>query len=131
MAVFSLDQSSAVPVDTHVWDIAVRDYAPALRTAKSLTPAVYAEVGGIFRTRFGSKAGWAHSVLFAAELPEFRDRLPEELRNEMYAYSEQRRQDSAKKRLLGKATPLVLSDGEEEPSVPAKKKPKSKPRKQL
>ena len=38
----------------------------------SLTPAVYARVGEQFRARYGSHAGWAHSVLFAAELPSFR-----------------------------------------------------------
>lgn len=36
---------------------------------RSLTPIVYARVGELFRTRFGPHAGWAHSLLFAAELP--------------------------------------------------------------
>ena len=75
---FSLDCTGAIPVDTHVWDIAIRDYAPALAQAKSLTPLVYTSVGDIFRGRFGPHAGWAHSVLFAAELPQFRALLPED-----------------------------------------------------
>ncbi|KAJ1441117.1 DNA glycosylase, partial [Ochromonadaceae sp. CCMP2298] len=31
VALFSLDQTAAIPVDTHVWNIAIRDYAPELR----------------------------------------------------------------------------------------------------
>ena len=43
VALFSLDQVEAIPVDTHVWDIALRDYDPSLslKGAKSITPAVY------------------------------------------------------------------------------------------
>jgi hypothetical protein len=35
---------------------------------------VYERVGQLFRDRFGDKAGWAHSLLFAAELPTYRVR---------------------------------------------------------
>jgi 3-methyladenine DNA glycosylase/8-oxoguanine DNA glycosylase len=97
VALFSLDQVEAIPVDTHVWDIALRDYDPSLslKGAKSITPSVYEEVGDVFRNRFTNKAGWAHSVLFAAELPEFRRRLPVALQEEMKAFVEQSK--SAKK----------------------------------
>jgi hypothetical protein len=174
VALFSLDQTSAVPVDTHVWNIAIRDYAPHLRRAavkveavevkgeasmsakvseeaglltpakgkrrrgvvasplspepvstdtpvsamkdgassssttntpgggdvdsietRSLTPAVYEAVGSEFRSRFGLHAGWAHSVLFAAELGIFKDRLPTELQTQMKVFSDLQR--SAKK----------------------------------
>jgi N-glycosylase/DNA lyase len=83
VALFSLDQSEAIPVDTHVWNIALRDYAPQLQQAKSLTPAIYEQVGDVFRELFQHRAGWAHSVLFAAELPTFRQLLPEALQEEM------------------------------------------------
>lgn len=97
VALFSLDQVEAIPVDTHVWDIALRDYDPSLslKGAKSITPTVYEEVGDVFRNRFTTKAGWAHSVLFAAELPEFRRRLPVTLQEEMKAFVEESK--SAKK----------------------------------
>ena len=90
VALFSLDQTEGIPVDTHVWDIALRDYDPllTLKRAKSITPAIYEEVGEVFRKRFPCKAGWAHSVLFAAELPEFRVRLPIALQEEMKAFTE-------------------------------------------
>lgn len=97
VALFSLDQTEAIPVDTHVWDIALRDYdtLKTLKAAKSLTPAIYEEVGAIFRQKFPVKSGWAHSVLFAAELPEFRKLLPIELQSEMKSFLEHTK--SAKK----------------------------------
>ncbi|KAJ1567886.1 hypothetical protein HK405_004411, partial [Cladochytrium tenue] len=64
----SLDKNSAVPVDTHVWQIAQRDYGLPRARSKTLTPAAYAAVADRFRTVFGPHAGWAHLVLFAAEL---------------------------------------------------------------
>lgn len=39
---------------------------------RSLTPTIYTRVGDLFRERFGDRAGWAHSLLFAAELPGFK-----------------------------------------------------------
>jgi len=97
VALFSLDQTGSIPVDTHVWQIALRDYDPlfTLRSAKSLTPMVYEQVGTVFRDRFPVKAGWAHSVLFAAELPEFRAKLPLALQTEMKEFIDNSR--SAKK----------------------------------
>lgn len=77
VSVFALDQPGAVPVDTHVWAIACRYFDPSLRSARSLTPTVYARVGDLFRARFGPHAGWAHCFLFAAELPAFAALLPE------------------------------------------------------
>jgi len=110
VALFALDQTESIPVDTHVWDICCRDYDPtgALRAAKSLTPTVYERVGDAFRSRFGAKAGWAHSVLFAAELPEFRRLLPEARQAEMRAFAEEERQNKAAKRaqaVANKKTP--------------------------
>jgi hypothetical protein len=86
VALFSCDATDAVPVDTHVWAIACCYYDRSLTMAASLTPTIYARVGELFRARFGSHAGWAHSLLFAAELPVFRSRLPPALRVEMEAF---------------------------------------------
>ncbi|GIV17203.1 MAG: 8-oxoguanine DNA glycosylase [Armatimonadota bacterium] len=74
VCLFALDKPQAIPVDTHVWQIARRDYLPELQ-GRSLTEKVYWQVGDFFRARFGAYAGWAHNVLFAAELPAFRTRL--------------------------------------------------------
>jgi N-glycosylase/DNA lyase len=85
IALFSLHCPNAVPVDVHVWNIARRDYgADALRQAsKSLTPTVYHQIGDLFRSRFPTRAGWAHSLLFVAELPSFRGVMPPDLVEEM------------------------------------------------
>jgi N-glycosylase/DNA lyase len=63
IALFSLDADQAVPVDTHIWKIALSRYTPELR-GKSLTPATYQSVVDAFFQRFGEKAGWAQQILF-------------------------------------------------------------------
>ena len=88
VALFSLDRRRVVPVDTHVWQIACRDFDRSLTEAKSLTPAVYLRVGELFRQRYGPFAGWAHSLLFAAELPQFRVLLPDATQHEMQLFSQ-------------------------------------------
>jgi len=84
-ALFSLRQVGAVPVDTHVWNISRRDYDTdgVLMDVKSLTPTIYKQVGDLFRTRFAQYTGWAHSLLFVAELPSFRPVLPQDVVDEM------------------------------------------------
>ncbi len=67
IALFSLDKDEAVPVDTHIRQIAVRHFAPGL-AGKSLTPKVYAEIEAAYRDRFGDYAGWAQQYLFCGEL---------------------------------------------------------------
>jgi N-glycosylase/DNA lyase len=77
-------------VDVHVQHIASRDYDPTvLGQAKSLTPTIYKRVGDLFRDRF-EYAGWAHSLLFVAELPSFRNVLPVDVVEEMDAVSKKR-----------------------------------------
>jgi N-glycosylase/DNA lyase len=100
VALFSLRQDSAVPVDVHVWNIARRDYDPQndLAEVKSLTPTTYKQIGDLFRTPFPEKAGWAHSLLFVAELPSFRPVLPARIIQEMdqFRQEEQLRKQGAK-----------------------------------
>ena len=136
VALFALDQTESIPVDTHVWDICCRDYDPSgeLRAAKSLTPTVYERVGDTFRSRFGAKAGWAHSVLFAAELPEFRRLLPEARQAEMRAFADEEKQHKAAKRAQAAANKKASSPAGDTPtgqqaSASAKTKtPKKTPR---
>jgi N-glycosylase/DNA lyase len=63
----SLDKHDVVPVDTHVWQIAQRDYKFG-RQYKTLNKLAYSAIGDFFRTLWGPYAGWAHSVLFTADL---------------------------------------------------------------
>ncbi|KAK4451460.1 DNA glycosylase [Podospora aff. communis PSN243] len=62
----------SVPVDTHVWQIAQRDYGfgKGVKT-KTLNKAMYDAVGDHFRKIWGPQAGYAQSVLFTANLKSF------------------------------------------------------------
>lgn len=107
VALFCLGQVNVVPVDTHVQQIAYREYSAnssegaSLRERKSMTPTVYAHIGNLFRSRFSTYTGWAHSVLFVAELPSFRDALPVEMvkRMEEWRVQEKVKQEEKVKRL--------------------------------
>lgn len=58
----SLDHLEAIPVDTHVFQIATKYYLPHLKNVKSVTNRVYNEIGDHFRTMYGKYAGWPHCV---------------------------------------------------------------------
>lgn len=75
ICLFSLDKHDAIPVDTHVWDLATRYYAPHL-AKKALTPKLHAVVQQAFVDRFGPYAGWAHNCLFVSELASHKHLLP-------------------------------------------------------
>ena len=94
VCLMGLGWGEAVPVDTHgmylesvhlsphqakrfnsVWQIAQRDYKFGKGKHSSLTKATYDAVGDKFRTLWGKEAGWAHSVLFTADLKAFSERL--------------------------------------------------------
>eukprot|EP01084_Bolivina_argentea_P010616 19779_1 len=95
VALFSLDKTGAIPVDTHVWRIAQRDFDSTLLDAKSITPTIYNHVGDLFCSRYGSHAGWAHSVLFCAELPRFAPMLEQSMVDEMAAFRRQEKKIKA------------------------------------
>ncbi|KAL9004292.1 MAG: hypothetical protein Q9188_002897 [Gyalolechia gomerana] len=75
ICLMGLGWGEAVPVDTHVWQIARRDYKFGKGKHSSLTKATYDAVGDRFRGLWGKEAGWAHSVLFTADLRAFSERL--------------------------------------------------------
>lgn len=45
VCLMSLDKYDAIPVDTHIWQVTVKDYIPHLKTAKVLTNKIYQEIG--------------------------------------------------------------------------------------
>jgi N-glycosylase/DNA lyase len=107
IALFSLDSDQAIPVDVHVQHIASRDYDPTvLGSAKSITPTIYKRVGDLFRSRFPSYAGWAHSLLFVAELPSFRGVLPSDIVQQMDRW----RDEEQRKKLEQKQQKKAPSD---------------------
>ncbi|XP_035234135.1 N-glycosylase/DNA lyase-like, partial [Stegodyphus dumicola] len=73
VCLMSLDKYNAIPVDTHIWQVTVRDYLPHLKGAKTLSQKAYQEIGSFYRERFGNYAGWANTILFAADLKKFKD----------------------------------------------------------
>ena len=95
IALFSLQQSHVVPVDVHVYNVAVRDYLPPSSLRKqaipTLTDALYKEIADLFRDKFGDKAGYAHSLLFAAELPVFHSVLPMEIVQNMKEFKDNKK----------------------------------------
>ncbi|KAI8056287.1 DNA glycosylase [Gilbertella persicaria] len=78
VCLMSLDHSESIPVDTHVWQIALRDYG-FKNKAKTLNQKLYVEVGNHFRVLFGDYSGWAHSVLFTADLKNLEKTLKREI----------------------------------------------------
>jgi N-glycosylase/DNA lyase len=92
VCLMGLGWGESVPVDTHgkercaylswsklisriVWQIAQRDYKFGKGKHSSLTKATYDAIGNKFRSLWGKEAGWAHSVLFTADLRAFSERL--------------------------------------------------------
>ncbi len=75
VCLMGLGWGEAVPVDTHVWQIAQRDYKFGKGKHGSLTKATYDAVANHFRQLWGKEAGWAHSVLFTADLRAFSEKL--------------------------------------------------------
>ncbi|XP_060806599.1 N-glycosylase/DNA lyase [Amyelois transitella] len=72
ICLMSLDHLEALPVDTHVYQIAAQNYLPHLRGKKNVTEKMYVEIGDHFRKLYGDMAGWAHTVLFCADLKKFK-----------------------------------------------------------
>lgn len=71
VCLMGLGWGESVPVDTHVWQIAQRDYKFGKTKTKTFNKVMYDAVGDHFRDIWGKYAGWAHSVLFTADLREF------------------------------------------------------------
>lgn len=74
VCLMGLGWGESVPIDTHVWQIAQRDYKFGKGGGgnnKTLSKAMYDAVGDYFREIWGPHAGWAQSVLFTANLKSF------------------------------------------------------------
>lgn len=84
VCLMGLGWGESVPIDTHMWTIATRDYGfgggkkgPGGKST-AMSKAMYDAVGEHFRVLWGPQAGWAQSVLFTANLRAFSDRLAPE-----------------------------------------------------
>ena len=69
ICLFSLEKHHVVPIDTHVWQIAVRDFGyKAKGTGKGLTKTDYDSVQNYLFERWGENAGWLQQLLFTKEI---------------------------------------------------------------
>ena len=67
VCLFSLDKHQAVPVDTHVRQLAYRLFLPDMKT-RSITESGYRRIVDAFVDRYGDYAGWAQQFLFYEDL---------------------------------------------------------------
>lgn len=67
VCLFSLDKDEAVPIDTHIRQIAHKLFLPELKT-KTLTDGVYRCITNVFSQRYGKYAGWAQQFLYYEDL---------------------------------------------------------------
>ncbi|CAL9702609.1 unnamed protein product [Knipowitschia caucasica] len=74
VCLMALDKHEAVPIDTHVWQIATRDYKfVSSHGQKTITDKLHRDIGDFFRKLWGPYAGWAQSVLFCSDLKKFQN----------------------------------------------------------
>lgn len=99
VCLMSLDKPGAIPVDTHIQQIVCRDYLPSLKDKQSLTAKRYDEIGNYFRNLWGTYAGWAQAILFAAELRRFKKNDPglKKTKKEIPTSPEKKRKKTKKK----------------------------------
>jgi len=73
IALFALNHTEAIPVDTHIWQAYTRLYRPDQKN-KALTDARYREASEFMRARFGRYGGWAQQYLFYENMLSWRER---------------------------------------------------------
>lgn len=80
ICLFSLDKLQCIPIDVHVWRISLRDYklkytgrssGRSSNAGSSLTPKVYQDITNFYNDLFKFYVGWAHTLLFVADLDKF------------------------------------------------------------
>lgn len=70
----AMEQREVIPVDTHVHQIAMNHYHFPRSSSKgktTMTPKLYDEISKKLSDIWGEHAGWAHSILFTADLKAF------------------------------------------------------------
>lgn len=73
IALFGLHHTCAIPLDTHLWQVATRLYFPQWRET-TFTDLKYRETSAFLRARFGEWGGWAQQYLFFDNVLNWRGR---------------------------------------------------------
>ncbi|XP_014607517.1 PREDICTED: N-glycosylase/DNA lyase isoform X1 [Polistes canadensis] len=68
VCLMSLGYLEAIPVDTHIFQVARDNYLPHLGKQKTVTPKINEEINKYLRELWGPLAGWAQAVLFCAKI---------------------------------------------------------------
>ncbi|KAF3426110.1 hypothetical protein E2986_04049 [Frieseomelitta varia] len=68
ICLMSLGHLEAIPVDTHIFQIAKASYLPHLKQYKTVTPKIHEEIGNYLRELWGPSAGWAQALVFCAKI---------------------------------------------------------------
>lgn len=108
----SMDQPASIPVDRHVFQFAERWYR--IKTKGGLKG--YELIADKFRSLWGPYAGWAHSVLFTADLRAFATYKKEpEIKVELEEYkmetSDENGQSVTEERIEVKEEPVFYDSG--------------------
>ena len=68
VCLMSLGHLEAIPVDTHIYQVALANYMPDLKKVNSVTPKIHREVSNHLRELWGPLAGWAQAIVFCAKI---------------------------------------------------------------
>ncbi|EZA53857.1 N-glycosylase/DNA lyase [Ooceraea biroi] len=68
ICLMSLGHLDAIPIDTHIFQVAQANYLPLLKKQKTVTPKIHAEVGNHLRELWGPLAGWAQAIVFSTKI---------------------------------------------------------------
>ncbi|XP_053984080.1 N-glycosylase/DNA lyase [Hylaeus volcanicus] len=68
ICLMSLGHLEAIPVDTHIFQIARANYLPRLGQHRTVTPRIHTEISCHLRELWGPLAGWAQAVVFCAKI---------------------------------------------------------------
>lgn len=68
ICLMSLGHLEAIPVDTHIFQVACATYTPHLSTQKTVTPKIHYIINKYLRDLWGPLAGWAQTIIFCVKL---------------------------------------------------------------